>query len=410
MNRLTHHDSPPPAVTIEYIDPLEGFRGWLVIDQTSHRLCAGGMRVQAGLTRAHLGDMARNMTMKMRLCGLPIDGAKCGIDYDPNAPGKLAAMSRFIKAIAPYLRDRFSMGPDLNTEMGQLDTIARAFGIPSIKMAIAKAMEFELDYFLARYAILKETALPGWPLGRLRAGYGVAMAALATLDELGIAHQEATVAIQGFGSLAKATAVGLLQAGVRIVALADAQQCLLAPPGGQLDCQQLLQTPGTLLPPPGAGNGSPIVAASAAIHGVSADLLIPAAIENTITKNNAPTLRVKAIVPGANLAVSPGAEALLTNRGVIVLPCFMAGCGGSLSMNGLFGPTEHPTPSAVLDHIQEAMAYMVKKVLARGRREGLTPTAAALLFCREEQPQPEAKPYLLRHRCCNYLTPCDNRP
>lgn len=401
--------APPPALVIDYTDPLEGFRGWLVIDQLHHRLCAGGMLVQAGLTRAHLIDMARNMTMKMRLCGLPIDGAKCGIDYDPAAPGKVAAMSRFIKAIAPYLRERFSMGPDLNTEMGQLDALAHEHEIPSIKMAIAKAMGWEFDYFLARYAILKQEALPGWPLGKVRAGYGVAMAALATLAELGIPPQEATVAIQGFGSLAKATAAGLLQAGVKIVALADAHQCLIAPPGGALDCRELLQTPGTLLPAAAPGPAL-TVAASAAIYRVAADLLIPAALEHTITATNAPTLQVKAVVPGANLAVSPAAEALLAERGIMVLPCFMAGCGGSLSMNGLFGPPDHPEPSVVLDHIKTAMAYMVHKVMARSRQEQISPTAAALRFCAEEQPQPEAKPYLLRHRCCNYAAPCPIQP
>ncbi|NOX25201.1 MAG: hypothetical protein GXP59_03630, partial [Deltaproteobacteria bacterium] len=63
-----------PSLIIEYLDPLEQFRGWLVIDDLSFPLAAGGMRVQKGLTQGHLVKMARNMTMKMRVIGLPIGG------------------------------------------------------------------------------------------------------------------------------------------------------------------------------------------------------------------------------------------------------------------------------------------------------------------------------------------------
>ena len=112
-----------PELTVEYTDPLEGFKGWLVIDSLTHRMAAGGMRVQRGLSREVVEDLAATMTLKMRIAGIRADGAKCGIDYDPASPRKEEAMLRFIRAIRPYLLERYSMGPDLNaTQWGLIST------------------------------------------------------------------------------------------------------------------------------------------------------------------------------------------------------------------------------------------------------------------------------------------------
>src|SRR5210317_2224199 len=77
-----------PELIVEYTDSLEGFKGWAVIDALSHKLCAGGVRVQKGLTLDCVRDLAHNMTIKMRIAGIRADGVKCGINYDPHSPGK----------------------------------------------------------------------------------------------------------------------------------------------------------------------------------------------------------------------------------------------------------------------------------------------------------------------------------
>ena len=128
-----------PELIVEYTDPIEGFRGWLVIDALSHKICAGGLRVQEGLTLDCVADLSRNMTLKMRIAGIRADGAKCGIDYDPHSPGKSGALQRFIRSIRPYILERYSMGPDLNVKLNEIDDIAGKLGIPSVKIAIAKA-------------------------------------------------------------------------------------------------------------------------------------------------------------------------------------------------------------------------------------------------------------------------------
>jgi glutamate dehydrogenase (NAD(P)+) len=379
-----------PAQIIEYSDPLEGFRGWLVRDRMCHRLCAGGMRVQQGLTCEKLIDMARNMTRKMQVANLRVDGAKSGIDYDPASPGKAAAVSRFLQAIRPHIESSYSMGPDLNIEMDELEKIAQQSGIPSVKMAIAKAQGWELDYYMARNRILKDE-IGGWPAGRLRAGYGVAAATIATLDFLGIPSQSATVAIQGFGTLAKATAFRLHRAGVKIVAIADVEKCLVATGNSGLEVEKLLISPGSLLGDDVSGDFT--VKPSETVFDQPCDILIPAAVERSVTADNAASLQVKAIVPGANLAVTKESAQSLHDRSILVIPDFLAGCGGSLSMEGLFGPQEHPDAQSVLAHVETKMMEIVQKVLQRSEKESISPTDSALRFCDEFVCKPDTRPY-----------------
>jgi glutamate dehydrogenase (NAD(P)+) len=122
-------------------------------------------------------------------------------------------------------------------------------------------------------------------------------------------------------------------------------------------------------------------------------VLIPAAIEDAIVLDNAKTISAKGIVPGANLAVTEEAENLLNDLGVITIPDFVAGCGGSLSMDGLFGPKAHPAVQDVLDHVEKRMRSIVNKVLERSRNDRITPREAALSLCSETPVYPDSRPY-----------------
>lgn len=373
-----------PTLLIEYTDPLEGFKGWLVMDRLHHRLSAGGMRVQIGLTGEHLAAMARNMTRKMRLANLAVDGAKCGIDYDPASAGKGAAIGRFLGAIKPYITSRYSMGPDLNVEMAELERAALPLGVPSVKMAVAQAQGWELPYFLERSRTLEEK-VGDFTLGQLRAGYGVAAAALGALAMLGIEPAQASVAIQGFGTLGRAALFGLNEAGCRVVAIGDARQTLISLGAGGLPVELLLKHPPPLLPA-AALFPDTISRPSVDIFNCPADLLIPAALENTVGADIAATLRVKAVVPGANLAVPQAGALILQQRHIPLLPDFLVGCGGSLSMEGLYGPAAQPSARQVLDHVRDKMQALVKEVLVKSRRDRCSPEAAALriIDCRPE--------------------------
>ena len=383
-----------PTLFLEYIDAEEGFKGWLVMDRMAHRLSAGGMRVQSGLTGEHLIEMARNMTRKMRIAKLPVDGAKCGIDYNPDSPGKEAAMRRFMAAIKPYITSRYSMGPDLNVDMVELERTAQSLGIASVKMAVAQAQEWDLSYYLERSKILGEM-VGSFSLGQLRAGYGVAAAALGTLTKLGIKPQEARISLQGFGTLGRATLFGLAEAGCKIVAIGDAKQTLLAVTPEGLPTEKLLTMPGPLLPDaslfPNTSRGG-----KDDLFNCPADILIPAALENTVTPEISSILQVRAVVPGANLAVPAASAAILNQRNILVLPDFLAGCGGSLSMEGLYGPEHHPSARMVLNHVRHKMENLVDQVITQSFLTGTTPTEAAQQISDSQPDYGDRRPYEIR--------------
>jgi glutamate dehydrogenase (NAD(P)+) len=386
---LSPLNTKKPALIIEYTDPEQGFKGWFIRDKLTYRMCAGGLRVQNGLTMENLITLARNMTLKMCSAGLGVDGAKCGIDYNPNSPGKYQAVERFITAIRPQILENFSIGPDLNTEMAELEKIAAAQNIPSIKMAIAKARGWDISYFIERYQLLNEN-INGWPLGKQRAGYCLAMAVLAVLDFLRIPANQATIAIQGFGGLAKAAAWQLTNSGVTIVAIADEKKCLSCSTG--LDSTKLLAETNNRLPD-SIITGNVTKQSPKAICSIPCDILIPAAIEKGLTGKQAGTVKTRAVVPGANMAVTDKAASILHNKGIIVIPDFIAGSGGSLAMESLFGPDSHPAPATVLEQAGKKMRQLIQSILQKSTHEKISPIEAALDNCRQKQRPPLSDPY-----------------
>jgi glutamate dehydrogenase/leucine dehydrogenase len=333
------------------------------------------------------------MTLKMRIAGIRADGAKCGIDYDPSSPGKLEALFRFIRAIKPYLLECYSMGPDLNTTMPELDEVCARLGIPSIKAVIAKCQGFSNEAFAERVMLLQQPVGHA-TLSRLRSGAGLAASCLAALDFLHIPLPEARVVIQGFGGLAAGSAYFLHQAGVRIIALADREKSLCSINGTALDLPALLDGAACKGLIPTAQDTSKFQYGDKKdIYGLSCDVFIPAAIERAIDVREAETMQVKAVVCGANLAVTNEAEAILHQRGILLIPDMVAGCGGSLSMQGLFGPDALPSVQDVLHHVDRKTRAIVKNLLQRSHEEGISPREAALRICAETPLYPDSKPY-----------------
>jgi glutamate dehydrogenase (NAD(P)+) len=286
--------------------------------------------------------------------------------------------------------ERYSVGPDLNTKLEELGDIARELGIPSVKMAIAKAQGLDLRYFLERYRVLGNS-IDHVTLSKVRSGFGLAAACLGVLEFLEIPRQKATVAIQGFGGLGSGAAYSLHKFGVKIVGLSDEEKSLISTNEDRLDIKALIRDSTDGLIPKMQGNGR--YEDRSHIYDRKCDVLVPAAIENAVVVDNAGTISVKAVVPGANLAITKEAERLLHERDIIAIPDFVAGCGGSLSMDGLFGPSVHPSAQNVLDHVDKRMRTIVKEILARSQEDGITPREAALSLCSEATIYPEARPY-----------------
>ncbi|MER5527203.1 Glu/Leu/Phe/Val dehydrogenase dimerization domain-containing protein [Streptomyces sp. NPDC002677] len=369
-----------------YTDAIEGFPGWLVYDGTDCRLAVGGCRVQPGLDEKTLTALAERMSLKERLLRINADGAKCGIDYDPRAPGKAAALRRFLAFLRTEFAVRFSAGSDLGTRWPELERLAALEGIPSVKHRVRAAQELEEDDFRRRLRSLDEPT-GALTLGERRAGHALAHAAL-TAARLDGAHRP-DVALQGFGNLGRAAACSLAEAGARIVALADEHGTVSNPDG--LDTAALLALPpGT---PAHTAPSAPRPQAPEAVLDAPADVLVLAAGADALPAEKAARPQAPVVVVGANHGLAPDVQRLLTRHGVLVVPDFVGGAGGSASMEALFGPPRPLPPQAVLDRVTALTAALVTDIADAARRAGRPFADVAADFAARPVPDAGARPY-----------------
>ncbi len=370
---------------LSYVDPLEGFRGWLVYDTDECALYAGGCRVQPGLTQQTLETLAARMTLKQRLLGLNVGGAKCGIDYDPTAPGATEAIRRFLTFLHDELLERYSMGSDMGSRWPQLEDIARSCGIPSIKYAAARAQRLTDSEFFRRIQLMN-ASVGSLSVQQRRAGAGLAHATLAAARHLGREPEELTVAVQGFGTLGRGLAATLAEAKVRVVAVADVDGCLADPDG--LDIPALIAADDRRLVLP-SGRRDP---AQELFHR-QADIVVLAAGDEAISAAQAAELPARAVVVGANNGLAASVEQALHARQITVVPDFVGGAGGTASVDVVFGSTRCPSPEEVLSRTGRTIETLVATILQRADKDGTSPRETALRMCEETAYVPGERPY-----------------
>ncbi|PKV89024.1 Glu/Leu/Phe/Val dehydrogenase dimerization domain-containing protein [Streptomyces sp. TLI_146] len=373
---------------IEYADPVVHCPGYLVYDATDCRLAAGGCRMQAGLTADTLKTLAGRMTLKQRVLGVNVDGAKCGIAYDPHGPHREEVLRRFVAFLAGELTTRFSMGCDMGTRFEELDRMAAALGIGSAKTAVRRAQRITEREFRARMDLLG-TRVGLLTLGQRRAGQALAHSALAATAHTGRRDSQVSVALQGFGNLGRAAALALLEAGVRITVVADEYGCAVDPRG--LDIARMLTLDQSR--PVQSLLAEPMRLPREALLELPADVLVLAAGEDAVTASQAAVLPVPIVAVGANCGLSATAERLLLDRGVVVVPDFIGGIGGSASMEALFGPRATPTAPEVLDTIGAMMRELVGDILCGARDRRVSPRQVAADIAASAIVSPGDKPY-----------------
>jgi glutamate dehydrogenase/leucine dehydrogenase len=376
---------------IEYLDPATETRGWLAYHGHSSPLAAGGCRVQAGLHSGQLATLAQRMSLKQRVLGLNVDGAKSGLDLDPGSDRKAAALANFLAFLGDELRTRYSMGADMGTEWHELHEHARGAGVPSIKYAIRTAQGLSDAEFFLRMATLEDrTGL--LTLSQLRAGHALAHAALAAARVAGSTGR-VPVALQGFGNLGRGAAYALAEEGARVVAVADEHGTLADAAG--LDVAGLLLHPRRTAVPRMTGR-----ATTASLFDLTADVLVLAAGSDAMTCEQAATAQFGVVAVGANCGLSEAAEATLYTRGVFVVPDFIGGLGGSAAMEALFGPATPPSAQQVLHNLTRLMRELVDDIAHEARGGRISPRHAALRLAEATAVDPDARPY--GH--CRYLT------
>lgn len=342
-----------PAKVVQLYSPKEQLRVVVVVDNTALGQAIGGVRISARVTVEEVRRLARTMTLKNSIAGLPHGGAKAGIIADPTAPGK----ERRFRVFARMIRDltEYIPGPDMGCDETAMawvkDEIGRSVGLPE--------------------------EIGGLPLDKLGAtGFGVAECAEVAAAAAGVEIKGARLAVQGFGSVGKAAARFLADKGAVLVAVADSKGTVHNPDG--LDLPELVKVKdesGSVVNYP----KGEILPADAVI-GIDCQILVPAATPDVIHEGNAKAVKARLVLQGANIPATTGAEHILHGRGILVVPDFIANAGGVIMAAMEYaGKSEQEAFAA----IRERIWTNTRLVLEKSDAERSLPRAAAVALAQE---------------------------
>lgn len=361
IDTLDLMDEWGPEKVVCVSDRRSGMKGVLVIDNTARGMGKGGTRMSPTLRVAEVARLARTMTWKWAAVDLFHGGAKAGIVGDPDSPRKEHVLRAFARALSNEVPREYVFGLD----MGLTETDAAIF----------------LDELGDRGAAVGlPQALGGLPYDQLGVtGYGVAEATDAAAAAIGMELSGARVAIQGFGAVGHAAATRLVELGAVVVGFSTARGAVVDPDG--LDVARLVELRGECGDDCVVRYGR-LLPADAVLQ-APADVLVPAALQDVIDKDLAATTPVRLVVEGANLPTTPAAREVLHERGVELVPDFIANAGGVVaaahSMDVRYSPFP-VDPADVFAMISTKMRANAVTMIVESRRRGVTPHEAALLL------------------------------
>lgn len=290
------------------------FSGYRVQHQNARGPCKGGLRYHPDVDIREVRELASLMTMKTALVNIPLGGGKGGIDCDPHklSPRELETLTRkFVKRI------HREIGPNSDIMAPDVGTDARVMGwIHS---------EYSAIYGHSPAAVTGKPLALGGSLGRDKAtGHGIGIVIKEYAQTYNAPLEGATVAIQGFGNVGLHAARALSDLGMKIVALSDSRSAVHRKGGVNLDALvRHKKERGSLCDRDDSDALDP-----AAILELDCDYLVPAALGNAITVENAPRVGARVVVEGANGPVTSDADRMLRQRGVVIVPDILANAGG----------------------------------------------------------------------------------
>ncbi|MFI1304173.1 Glu/Leu/Phe/Val dehydrogenase [Streptomyces sioyaensis] len=343
-----------------------GMKGVLVIDNTARGIGKGGTRMSPGVTVDEVSRLARVMTWKWAAVDLFYGGAKAGIVADPASRDKEAVLRAFARALSNEVPREYVMGLDMGLTEDDAALIQDELGDRGA-------------------AVGTPAHLGGVAYDRLGiTGYGVAEAADAAAQHQGLSLAGSRVAVQGFGAVGSAAARRFAELGATVVAVSTAQGALHDPSG--LDVGALLTAraehgdhfvtrhpTGTTLP-----TGSELT--------VDCDIVVPAALQDVITHTTAQELKAQLVVEGANLPTSVQARTLLAERGITVVPDFVANAGGvvaaAFAMDARYSGFR-PDAAGIFQTVSTKLRANTVTVLDEARQQAVTPHTAGRRLAEE---------------------------
>ena len=347
---FTFADKLGPLKVIHIHEPSIGLKAVLVVDNVARGPSIGGMRIAPDVSTEECLRLARAMTFKNAAAGLPHGGGKIVIYGDPKMP--TAEKEILLRGLAQALRneDSYIFAPDMGTDEECMawirDEVGRVVGLPR--------------------------EIGGIPLDEIGAtGWGLSNAVDVALEHCDFELEGARLVIQGYGAVGRHASRFLTQKGAILVAVADSAGAVYNP--GGLDVDRLLEL---------KKKGRSVIDYDDAekldrdaVIDVECDIWIPAARPDVVNEDNVHRLNTRLVVEGANIPFTHGAEKYLHEKGVLVIPDFIANAGGVICAAMEF---HGASQAAALQAIEEKLRHNTAQVLEVSKRQQILPREASM--------------------------------
>jgi glutamate dehydrogenase (NAD(P)+) len=289
--------------------------GYRVQHVTTMGPTKGGIRFAPDVNLGEVAALAMLMTWKCSIVGLPFGGSKGGVRVDPFqlSRAELQRVTRrytmeIINVIGP---DRDIPAPDLGTNeqvmAWMMDTYSQHVG-----------------YAVPAVVTGKPPALGGSVARREATGRGLVFLIPQATNFVGIPYKDAAVVVHGFGNVGRYAAGAASELGCRVVAVADVHGSIFREEGLDIaNVAKWVDEHRFLQGYPDADHFP-----ADAVFGMPCDILIPAAIQNVLTRSNAGDVKAKIVIEGANNPTTLEADDILRDRGVFIVPDVLANAGG----------------------------------------------------------------------------------
>ena len=346
---------------------VEMYDGFRVQYSTTRGPSKGGVRYHPHVDLDETIALAMLMTWKCALTNLPYGGAKGGIAVDPSTLSireNERLTRRYTSEILPIIGpERDIPAPDVGTDENNMawmmDTysVNAGFSVPGV--------------------VTGKPIVLGGSLGRTSAtGDGVAIATREALRARGIDIHGATVAIQGFGKVGYWAAVALESMGMKVVAVSDVNGGVTGFPSvSQLwayyTANKNLNMPGT-----------DAITNEELLH-LDVDVLIPAALADSITEKTASGVKARIVVEGANGPTTPAGDAILQEKGTLVVPDILANSGGVIVSYFEWVQDKQNyfwTAEEVKNNLSDIMMRALKEVEENAKNRSVTWRQSALMI------------------------------
>ena len=357
---MVTYDRFGPEKILEVHDSKSGMHGILIIHNTALGPGKGGIRMTPTVSVDEVSRLARAMTWKCALAGLPFGGAKSGIVADDRKltkEQKESIVRSFARAIKPVCPSLYVAAPDMNMAEEEMRWFAEENG--DMKSCTGKPAD-----------------MGGIPHELGSTGFGVYHAVVSAAKHAGIDIRKATFAVEGFGNVGVFAAKFLTEHGAKLVGVSDSKGLLFNESGIEFSKLEKVKTEKGTVTAYGQGKILP----SKDIISLAVDILVTAAIPDLIKDNEVGKVKAKIIVEGSNIPMSAAAEEELHRKGVLVVPDFVANAGGVISS---YVEYIGGTKEDMFRLVQEKVAKNTNEVLDRAKKHRISPRQAAMKIAEE---------------------------